>query len=159
MEWCSRRLAILQRAGSIDVEAVSSRDNLIPVTNIHDNFYLPFSSTYLGANHKTLRRPSQATAAHHPHLVKVQIVSTTAHRRRPSNVPHRRRHRVWTTTSTAAIWSTTSISSRRRRSRASVTIKGRKLRMACDRRTSTMFATATASWTRWRGTMMTIMGE
>lgn len=108
----------------------------------------------LGANHKTLHRLSQATAAHHPLLVRVRVVSTTAHHHHPLNVHHLKRHRVWTTTTTAAIWSTTSISSRQRKSNESVTTRS-PTRSAWDRQTSTMVAMATLE----RGTMMTIMGE
>lgn len=117
---------------------------------------------FSGANHKTLHRPSQATAAHHPHLVKVQIVSTTAHRHRPLNVRHRKRHRVWTTTSTATTWTTTSISSRPQRSRESVTTWSQVADpwTACDPQTSTTAATMETTWTREREeTMMTTLGE
>lgn len=119
-----------------------------------------FSS--LGANHKTLHRHSQATAAHHPHLVKVQIVSTTAHRHRPLNVHHRKRHRVWTTTPTATIWSTTSMSSRLRRSRESVTTWSQAAAqwMVWGHRICTRtVAKAVRILIRERETAMTTMGE
>lgn len=148
MEWCSRRLAILQRAGSIDVETVS-------LSNLLLWLWVKHFVVFQGANHKTLHRLSQATVAPHPHLVRVQIVSTTVHRHQLLNGHHLKRHRVWTITSTAAIRSTTNISSRRQRSNESVTTRSPTQWTAWDRRTFTRVAMETSE----RATMTIIMGE
>lgn len=114
-----------------------------------------FFNKTLGANHKTLHRLSQATVAHHPHLVRVQIVSTTVHHHQLLNVHHLKRHRVWTTTSTATIWSTTNISSRQRKSNESVTIRSLTQWTAWDHLISMRVAMGISE----RETMMIIMGK
>lgn len=98
-------------------------------------------------------------AAHHPHLVRVQIVSTTAHRHQLLNVHHLKHHRVWTTTSIAAIWSTTNISSRPQRRHESVTTRSPTRWMAWGHRIFMTVVKETPSWTRERETMTTTMGQ
>lgn len=98
----------------------------------------PIKIGILGANHKTLHHRSRATVAHHPHLVRVLIVNTTARHHRPSSV-RRKPSRVWIT-AWAAIWSTTIIASRQPRSQESVISVSRRRRIQTrawwDRRTT-----------------------